>query len=83
MRFTLPIVYLGFITSFYRGPDEVHGKAPLHTVIIEPDMPRVSLVWHTALPCHPRVRDLKETVILEKVPVFQRPVGVEPAERRA
>ena len=25
----------------------------LHTVILEPDVPRVILVWRTELPCHP------------------------------
>ena len=30
---------------------------------LEPDVPRVILVWRTDLPCHPRARKLQETVV--------------------
>ncbi len=65
LRFTLPRVALGFTTHFFKG-ESVDHRATLHTVILEPDVPRVIMVWQTALPCHPRVNDLKETVIKEK-----------------
>jgi hypothetical protein len=39
----------------------------LHTVIIEPDTPRVSLVWQTTLQCHAKVLKLDFTRVTEKV----------------
>ena len=69
MDFTLPKVYLGFETRFYDGSREIHRKRALHTVILEADHeagPRVSLVWHTALPCHFKVQKLERTVITLK-----------------
>lgn len=66
LRFELPRVFLGFETLFYTGERQSHDKAKLHTVIIEPDGPRVSLVWHTALPCHPKVHKLNRTRITQK-----------------
>lgn len=64
--FNLPKIFLGFETFFYTGERQLHERPKLHTVIIEPDFPRVSLIWHTALPCHPKVLKLKETRIYEK-----------------
>ncbi len=66
LRFALPRVFLGFETFFYSGERQLHDRPKLHTVIIEPDFPRVSLVWHTALPCHPKVYKLKHTRIIQK-----------------
>ena len=66
LRFELPRVYLGFETQFYDGSEEIHRDRRLHTVILEPDFPRVSLVWHTALPCHSKVSRLATTVITLK-----------------
>lgn len=65
LKFELPKVALRFTTHFQTG-DPVEHRGVLHTVILEPDVPRVILVWHTALPCHTRVNQLKETVIREK-----------------
>jgi hypothetical protein len=62
LRFRLPRVALGFSTRFSNGEKVVH-RGMLHTVIIEPDVPRVLLVWHTQLPCHPKVLKLEETTI--------------------
>jgi hypothetical protein len=50
LRFNLPHVDLGFTTRL--GRSTIEHVARLHTVVIEPDVPRVILVWHTALPCH-------------------------------
>jgi hypothetical protein len=35
-------------------------------VILEPDYPRVSLVWHTALPCHFKPNKLERTIVTLK-----------------
>ena len=35
-------------------------------MILEPDFPRVSLVWHSALPCHFKVQKLERTVVTLK-----------------
>lgn len=61
LRFFLPRVELGFETRFSDGTGQFHAAADLHTVIFEPDLPRVSLVWHTALPCHAKVNKLLRT----------------------
>jgi hypothetical protein len=66
LRFPLPKVFLGFETRFYDGSREIHKTRKLHTVILEPDFPRVSLVWHSALPCHFKVQKLERTVVTLK-----------------
>jgi hypothetical protein len=66
LRFTLPKLYFGFETRFYDGSRELHQRKQLHTVILEPDFPRVSLVWHSALTCHFKVQKLERTVITLK-----------------
>ncbi len=66
LRFSLPKLYFGFDTRFYDGSRELHQQRRLHTVILEPDFPRVSLVWHSALPCHFKVQKLERTVITLK-----------------
>lgn len=66
LRFALPKFYLGFETRFTDGSREVHQQRKLHTVILEPDLPRVSLVWHSALRCHFKVQKLARTVITLK-----------------
>ncbi len=67
LRFYLPKVFLGFDTRFYDGtPRGSHGTASCTRVILEPDHPRVSLVWHTALPCHFKVQKLDRTIVTLK-----------------
>jgi hypothetical protein len=70
LGFKLPRVVLGFETDF--GGESVSHRANLHTVILEPDIPRVMLVWHTALQCHPRVTKLRRTRIIQKT-LLNRP----------
>ncbi|RZJ10560.1 MAG: DUF2169 domain-containing protein [Rubrivivax sp.] len=66
IEFKLPRLYLGFDTRFYDGSRELHRERALHTVILEPDFPRVSLVWQSALPCHFKVHKLDRTVVILK-----------------
>lgn len=62
LSFRLPRVTLAFETDFGNKGTEEH-RAALHTVIIEPDVPRVMMVWHTHLPCHHKVQKLLRTTI--------------------
>jgi hypothetical protein len=64
LRFDLPKVYLAF-TTHISGRKEEH-RSKLSTVIIEPDFPRVIMVWTTVLPCRTDVDYLDKTVIREK-----------------
>ncbi|ECD9612226.1 DUF2169 domain-containing protein [Salmonella enterica subsp. salamae] len=67
--FLLPRIVPAFRTQFYDGSVRRH-RANLHTVIIESDIPRLSLVWHTALPCHHQVNQLESTTVTEKRLLF-------------
>lgn len=64
----LPKVHLRFTTEFgaYSGREAQTHRAKLHSVIIEPDHPRVMLVWHSRLPCGNAVDDIDGTKIVEK-----------------
>jgi len=64
LRFTLPKTYLAF-TTHISGRKEEH-RSKLSTVIIEPDFPRVMMVWTTVLACRTDVDYLDKTVIREK-----------------
>jgi len=72
LRFALPKVFLGFETRFTDRSTEIHQQRRLHTVIIDGDGPRVSLVWHTALPCHFKVHKLERTIVTLKTEVVDR-----------
>jgi hypothetical protein len=69
LRFNLPKLYFGFETRFYDHAREIHKHRKLHTVIIEPDLSRVSMVWHSPLPCPFRGNKLKETIVTLKTDV--------------
>jgi hypothetical protein len=73
LRFNLPRVTFRFRTYFRNGELRYH-RARLHTVILEPDFPRVIMVWHTQLPCHHEVLQLNYTTIsvLPRVKVSER-----------
>jgi hypothetical protein len=81
LAFTLPRVAFDFETVFKTG-DRVHHAGKLHSVILEPDVPRVVLVWRTELACHPRVHSLLGTVVRPKrvVNAPGRPVPAGAAE---
>lgn len=62
LSFRIPDESFTFLTRFKDGTSE--QRVPnLHTVIIEPDYPSVSLVWHSALECHSQVYQLQDTLI--------------------
>lgn len=63
LKFFLPKLNFGFETRFYDGSREIHKTRNLHTIILEPDFPRVSIVWHSALPCHFKMHKLEQTTI--------------------
>ena len=65
LQFELPRVSLVF-ESVFDDLTKVRHSAVLHTVVIEPDRPSVSMVWHTNLECHHRVYLLRETRIWER-----------------
>ena len=74
LAFELPRQTLGFKTDFEDGTSETHpGK--LHSVIIEPDVPRVMLVWHTLLPCHHKALKLKTTHVTVKRRIRAAKIG--------
>ena len=64
----LPKVWLAFRTRFAlrRSQRRQEHRAKLHTVVLEPDHPRVLMVWHTSLRCHHDADDLEDTTIWEK-----------------
>jgi hypothetical protein len=62
LEFTLPRGSVRFKTVFTTGKTVEHS-AILHTVVLEPDKSRLSLVWHTALPCHTGGQTLWRTII--------------------
>jgi hypothetical protein len=64
LRFALPKIYLTFSTRIDSRIEEHRGR--LATVIIEPDHPRVIMVWLTALKCRTDVDYLDRTVVREK-----------------
>ncbi|MET0026295.1 MAG: DUF2169 domain-containing protein [Candidatus Thiodiazotropha sp.] len=73
----IPRLTLGFETRFYDNSKE-HSRAKIHTLILEPDYPRISVVYHMALPCHPKVNLLDRTIIREKQRPLDRPVEAQP-----
>ena len=64
LQFCLPKVHLAFSTHFGRQKQE--HRASLQTVVIEPDVPQVILVWQTSLACHHLLDDLDKTIVSEK-----------------
>ena len=63
LDFALPLMTLSLESRFADGERRPHEPARLHSVIFEPDLPRVSLVWHSALECHAKVHQLDSTRI--------------------
>lgn len=63
--FTVPKLNLGFSTAFFDG-DSMHHQASVHTLIIDTDRRQISVVWHSALPCHDKVNLLDVTELIDK-----------------
>jgi hypothetical protein len=65
LAFTLPRVAFGYETML-RGGERIQHRGTLHTVILEPDVPRVVMVWRASLRCHPHGHSLVGTVVWQK-----------------
>ena len=65
LAFALPRVAFGFETVLRSG-ERLQHRGTLHSVILEPDVPRVVLVWRTSLRCHPHGHSLVGTVVWQK-----------------
>jgi hypothetical protein len=65
LRFALPRTYLRFQTRIDNRTEEHEGR--LATVIIEPDYPRVIMVWQSSLAVRTNGDYLDETIVSEKV----------------
>jgi hypothetical protein len=74
LAFTLPKLTLAFQTYFFDGTME-RSRATIHTLVLEPDRPRVSVVYHMALPCHPKVNLLDRTLVTQKIRPLDREAG--------
>lgn len=64
LSFLLPKVYFSFRTMIDKRIEAHNGR--LATVIIEPDYPRVILVWQSVLAVRNEVDYLDETIVTEK-----------------
>ena len=64
LSFTLPKVHLTFNTRIDRRREEHRSR--LSTVIVEPDYPRIIMVWLTSLVCRTDGEYLEETIVREK-----------------
>jgi hypothetical protein len=83
IEFTLPRLRFRFETRFYDGSRELHKHPRLHTVLLEPDHPRVSLVWHSALSCHFKAQKLERTAVTLETRVGAGSSGSEHAEQES
>jgi hypothetical protein len=64
LSFTLPGQFPVFRTRL--AGRIVDHRSKLYSVILEPDVPRVSLLWSTSLPCHGKKYSLERTTIMLK-----------------
>ncbi len=64
LRFALPKVHLTFSTHIDNRFEEHRSR--LNTVIVEPDFPRVIMVWQTSLAVRTNVDYLEKTIVREK-----------------
>lgn len=64
LSFEIPKVRFTFRTRF--GQERVDHEGQLCTVIVEPNVPRVMLVWQTSIICNRRADQLDETLVVEK-----------------
>lgn len=64
MRFALPKHYFGFRTHI--GANAREHRAKIDTVIVEPHLGRLMMVWRTVVSCHHQIDDIDFTRIWEK-----------------
>lgn len=77
LDFTLPRLTLSFETRFYDGSVE-RSRSAIHAVVLDTqDRPRLSVVHHMALPCHPKVNLLDRTIVREKRRPLERVSGAQ------
>lgn len=69
VSFYLPRVSLIFDTYFNNGSSQQH-RPQIYTLILEPDYPRFSVVWHSVLRCHRDVNALQFTRVWEKKRIY-------------
>jgi hypothetical protein len=74
LAFQLPRLAFRWESHFRNRPSRVH-RGKLHTVILEPEVPRVILVWQSALPAHADVLRLTETRVSQLRVLNERPSG--------
>jgi hypothetical protein len=65
LQFELPNIALGIETSFRSGRS-IYQRVSLHSLIIEPNLPRFALVWHSHLACHSQIHQLARSVVYMK-----------------
>ena len=65
LTFLVPRVILTMTTQFYDGTEAEH-RPVMHTLVLQPNMRRFEIVWHSALPCHQRVNKLAITRVRVK-----------------
>ena len=63
LDFLLPVIALSMESRFADGERRAHEAPKLHSAILEPDLLRMSLVWHSALECHAKAYQLEQTRI--------------------
>ncbi|WP_418648814.1 DUF2169 family type VI secretion system accessory protein [Thauera butanivorans] len=78
LSFQVPKLSLSFETRFYDNTRE-RSRSRIHTLILEPDHPRIGVVHHMALPCHPKVNLLDRTIIRVKQRPLDRPLALQGA----
>lgn len=64
IQFHLPKLVFGFATRKRR--DVIHTRGQLATVILEPEVPRVIMVWQSSLVCNHDMDDLDQTLVILK-----------------
>jgi hypothetical protein len=65
LSFHLPRITLVMTTEFYDGSETQH-RPVLHTLSLFPEERSFQIVWHSHLPCHQKVNELRATQIVRK-----------------
>ncbi len=62
LAFTLPEVSIRMVTHFY-GFESIEHKPVINTVILEPEVSRLMIVWHSGITCNDRFTYIRSTEI--------------------